>query len=280
MMPLKIFEFHENGLSYTVTLTQEDGGPVMATVTVLSGSMDVNAIYYADDNHSGPSTNLGGPLNMNGAGSEFEGETVQWDGAQALSRPGLGREGTSKETFLSADSGNSELGPFFLTSTQNLEDIDFVGIRATSTSTPEGSIKGVATGEEPEEPVDPVCELPDGTNKVFFAMPTNDHPENGLYIRESDLTLEPGQEATLQDYYDTFVAQMTDFDADYEDYLSEIVAYEVSFDADGRETITELGRYPIGEQVNSDSPLPVICVDEDDDTMTDDDTDTAEQLVA
>lgn len=280
-MPTKVFEFNENGLSYTVTLTQEDGGPVMATINVLSGSMDVNAIYFADDNHAGASTNLGGPLNMNGGGSLYEGERVQWDGAQALSRPGLGSEGTSKHTFLSADSGNSELGPVFLSDSYNLDDIEFIGVRATSTSTPEGSIKGVATGETPEDPEEPDdCELPDGTNKVFFALPTDEYPENGIYIRESDLNLEEGQQATLQDYYDALTTQLASYNVDFQDYLSEIVAYEVGFDGEGNEIITELGRFAVGTPIDSDTPLPVICADEDDDMQMDDDSESPEQLVA
>lgn len=278
-MPVKVFEFNEGDLSYTVTLTQEDGGPIMATITVNSGHMDVNAIYFADDNHSGQSTNLGGPLNMNGAGSQYEGERIQWDDALELSRPGLGTEGTSKETYLSAESGNNELGPFYL-SDLNLDDIEYIGIRATSTSTPEGSIKGVSTGDTPDDPFDPDCELPEGTNKVFFALPTDEYPENGIYIRESDLNLEPGQQATLQDYYDTLITELSSYNVNFEDYLSEIVAYNVEFDENGQEVITELARFEVGEQIDSDTPLPVICVDEHDDMPMDDDDESQEQLVA
>lgn len=281
-MSSKVFEFSEDGLRYTVTLTQEDGGPVMATITVLEGQMDVNAIYLADGDHSGSSVNLGGPLNMNGAGSSQNNVRIQWDDALELSRPGLGSEGTSKETFLSAEDGNNELGPFYLSSSYNLDEIEYIGVRATSTSTPEGSIKGVASGEDTGDDVDvPDCELPEGTNKVFFALPTDEHPENGIYVRETDLNLEPGQEATLQNYYDVLLSQLESYDLDFQEFLSEIVAYNVSFDDDGNEAITELARFEVGEIVDSDLPLPVICVDEDEALHTDEYEDDSEtQLVA
>ena len=67
-MAEKVFVYETDGLSYTVTLTQEGDGPVMTTITVNEGQMDVNALYWGDDEHSGASANLGGPLNMNGGG--------------------------------------------------------------------------------------------------------------------------------------------------------------------------------------------------------------------
>lgn len=141
----RVFTYEENGLSYTVTVYESDG-QIFADVTVNSGFMDVNAVYIADNDFSGASASLGGPLNMNGGGSQFEGETVQWDDAIALSRPGLGREGTEKATFLQAgETLTVQLN------VDSIEDVDFVGIRATSTSTPEGSIKGVSGNPEDED---------------------------------------------------------------------------------------------------------------------------------
>jgi len=277
-MPTKVFDFNEDGLAYSVTLNQDDGGPVMATVTVHEGQMDVNAIYYADDDQSNGDVSLGGPLNMNGGGSRYEGEAINWDGAEALSRPGLGREGESKETFLTAEEGENELGPFHLTSDFNIDEIEYVGVRATSTSTPEGSIKGVATGEdEPEEPEDPDCELPEGTNKVFFALPTEEYPENGLFVREADLDLEEGEDATLQDYYDTMLASLSTDGREIDDYLSEIVAYNVDVNEDGVEITTELARFSVGEELNQDTPLPEICTEDEAEEIEED---SEEMLVA
>jgi len=168
-----IFEYEENGLSYTVTVYEQDG-KFFANITVNQGAMDVNAIYFGDDDFSGKSASLGGPLNMNGAGASYEGETVQWDEAIKLSDPGLGRAGTDKATFVSE--GETLNVPLDIAS---LDEITFFGIRATSTTTDAGSIKGVSGDPEtPEDPEDPE----DATyDKVFFGydFDENDAPAGG-----------------------------------------------------------------------------------------------------
>ena len=256
---MKVFEYQENGLSYTVTLTQGSDGTVSATITVNSGHMDVNALYWGDSDHSGTSAGLGGPLNMNGAGSQYDGERVQWDGAQALSRPGLGREGTDKETYLSE---GQSLGPITLNGVSSLDEIDFFGVRATSTSTPEGSIKGVSVPEEPEDPVDPeepICDTPD---KVFFVFSYNDEgaPDYGLFIFRDMLA--EGAEGTLDDYLEAMLRLYPDAEGET---LEEIITYEIAEDG----TITETGSYMIGAPVADDMPLPTICIDEHGDEMAD-----------
>jgi hypothetical protein len=144
-MPERTTTYTENGLTYQIRVYEEDGR-IFAEITVLEGHMDVNAVYYGDDDFSGSSVNLGGPLNMNGAGSMLDGERVQWDGATEVSRPGLGREGTDKSSYLTeGESLTVELN------VASLDDISIIGIRATSTSTPEGSIKGVSELEEEDE---------------------------------------------------------------------------------------------------------------------------------
>jgi hypothetical protein len=146
----KTFSHEEGGLSYIVTVS-EANGEVFAEVKVVGGSMDVNAIYVADDDFSGKSVNLKGPLNMSGGGSRFEGQSIQWDSAIKLSSPGLGREGKNKETFLT----EGDVLKVKLDATA-LDQIDFIGIRATSTSTEgknQGSIKAVMG--HPEEHEDP-----------------------------------------------------------------------------------------------------------------------------
>lgn len=187
----RLFSFSENGLSYSVRIFEVDG-QVRAEITVLEGSMDVNAIYTGDDDFSGPSASLSGPLNMNGAGSRFEGEQVQWDDAIPLSRPGLGREGTDKETFLQeGESLTVDLN------VDSIEDVDFVGIRATSVNGG-GSIKGVLGNPEieepedqgdPEEPTDPEEPGDAATyEKVFFAETLSDtgFPISGLAINAEE----------------------------------------------------------------------------------------------
>ena len=83
---------------------------------------------------------------MNGDGSRFEGERIQWDDALALSRPGLGREGEDKETFLQAGETLS-----FELPDVSLDEIDFFGIRATSVNGGD-SIKGVSGNPEDIDP--------------------------------------------------------------------------------------------------------------------------------
>lgn len=174
-MPIseKEFEYTQDGLTYTVTV-YEDNGAFFADISVIEGAMDANALYYGDDDFSGQSESLSGPLNMNGQGSVYEGETVQWDTAIELSSPGIGSEGADKETYLTE--GETLTVPLSITS---LDEIDYIGIRATSTTTDEGSIKGVSGDpEEPEEPEDPAYA------KVFFTYELDDsgNPVGGFPI--------------------------------------------------------------------------------------------------
>ncbi|MFN3292513.1 MAG: hypothetical protein ACK414_03400 [Gemmobacter sp.] len=146
----KIFTYQTQGLTYTVTVYERDG-QIYADINVSEGAMDVNAIYLADDVMSGASAGLKGPLNMNGAGATYEGETVQWDQAIKLSDPGLGRLGTGKETYLTQ--GETLTVPL---SVDSLDDVDFVGIRATSTTTPKGRSRASrATPYRPKTPRNP-----------------------------------------------------------------------------------------------------------------------------
>ncbi|MDC0738795.1 hypothetical protein N6L24_10925 [Cognatishimia sp. SS12] len=190
-VPSKTFTYELDGLSYTVTV-YEEAGSYYADITVDEGAMDVNAIYFGDDYFSGDSESLNGPLNMNGA--RLEGEDVQWDDAVTLSSPGLGREGTDKETYLAeGDTLTVELD------IESLDDIDVLGIRATSTTTPEGSIKAVS--DDPEEPVDedePVFE------KIGFGYEIGETGllEDGIYVGADELP--EGQEGTFENFVDAF----------------------------------------------------------------------------
>ena len=168
--------------------------------------MDVNAIYYGDDDFSGKSENLGGPLNMNG--SRIDGEKVQWDGAFAVSDPGLGRDADTKESFLT----EGETLTVELPGISSLDEIDVLGVRATSTSTEDGSIKGVSDDpEEPEEPEDPVFD------KVFFGNNYEDASDAmGAFVlaEEPDPntfgvpSLPEGTEPTFDNYVDYYVSDL------------------------------------------------------------------------
>lgn len=196
----RIFTFEEDGLSYTVTITERDG-QIFADITVNEGFMNVNAVYTADDDFSGPSAGLPGPLNMNGAGSQFEGERIQWDDAIFVSRPGLGHQDPENPTFLQA--GDTLSVPLNVSS---IEEVDFVGIRATSTSTPEGSIKGVSGNPEHEDD-DGGDDPEDATyGKVSFAVNVGPNGEilGGNNITADDLPEDA--EGTFADYLDLFVS--------------------------------------------------------------------------
>ena len=199
----KVFTYEEDGLSYSVTM-YEEGGEFFADITVIDGAMDVNAVYFGDDDFSGKSEMLKGPLNMKGA--RHGEEDVQWDNAVALSNPGLGPEGEDKDTYLtSGDTLTLSLD------IDSLDEIDVFGIRATSTTTEEGSIKAV-TGdpEEPEEPEEPIFE------KIFFGEEFSESgdPLGGTFILDEEpypntydnVALPEGTEPTFENYLDYFLS--------------------------------------------------------------------------
>ncbi len=119
-----------DGLSFTVQVYQLPDGSFEGKITVDEGSADFNAIYFGDGIDDGSSASLNGPLNMN------NGSSTDWDQAIKLSSPGLGKLGADKPTFLSEGESFS-----FALDIDSLDEIADIGIRATSTSTPEGSIK-------------------------------------------------------------------------------------------------------------------------------------------
>ena len=226
----KIFEYQENGLSYTVTVYERDG-QFFADIVVNEGAMDVNAIYLGDDDMSGLSVSLKGPLNMNGDGSLYEGETVQWDQAIKLSDPGLGRDGTDKDTYVAEGETLTVSLPI-----SSLDDIDFFGIRATSTTTDEGSIKGVSGDpEEPEEPDDLFHD------KVFFdyGVDESGQPLGGFFITAEEPennefnvpALPEGTEPTFENYLAYFEEIGGEIDR-----VASVVFYEVDDEGIPQET--------------------------------------------
>lgn len=143
----------ENGLTYTITVFQEPGGGFYAQIDVLEGAADFNALYFGDDIADGSSFSFGKSLGMNGAGEiDNQGNPVDWDFGIKLSDPGLGKMGLSKDTYLTA----GETMIVSLPGVDSFADVAEIGVRATSTSTPSGSIKTVLEPvdvvDEPEEP--------------------------------------------------------------------------------------------------------------------------------
>lgn len=151
-MAEKIFQYNLDGLSFEIRVFEDpdNAGCFLAEIKVISGFADFNAVYVADDTMSGASASIKGALNMNGAeGSSYEGEPVQWDSAQKLSDAGLGKLGADKPTYLTA----GESMTIKLDGVTSLDSVEYLGIRATSTSTPAGSIKTVDQGELIDPPV-------------------------------------------------------------------------------------------------------------------------------
>jgi len=234
----KIFTYQDKGLAYTVTVYEDPANPgtFLADITVTEGAMDVNAVYFADDDMEGASASLSGPLNMNGA--NLDGERVQWDDAVKLSDPGLGTDGTAKDTYLTAgDTLTLELD------IDSLDDIDIFGIRATSTTTPGGSIKAIT--DDPMQPEDdPIFD------KVGFGYALDDSGviQNGIYIREEDLP--DGQDGTFENYLSYFDS-ITSGDPENDiTNVESIVFYEIT---EG----TDAGGNPVGipqEMFRIDAP--------------------------
>ena len=145
---IKIFTIVENGVSLEVTAVDMGDGTTSFSIKCLSGSADVNALYWHDDVDDGSSWSVyddtgnkaDKSLNMNGTGED-------WDGGVKLSSPGLGTDGTNKSTYLTA---GETLDSFTLN--VSWDDLDTLGVRATSVGEDMTSIKGVA-----DEPVEVVC---------------------------------------------------------------------------------------------------------------------------
>lgn len=163
----------ENGLSFQVNVYQLPSGKFEASITVLEGHADFNAIYFGDAVDDGSSFAFGGKdqnLNMNGRDLDHDGNVVDWDGGMKLSSPGLGKAGLSKVTYLTSGETMTVSLPG-ITSLDQLEDI---GIRATSTSTPEGSIKCVLSpDDDTEKDGDPVVTA-DGSDANPMLATVND----------------------------------------------------------------------------------------------------------
>ncbi len=155
-------EYQLDGLSFTVKILQNQSNNYFAEFNVTQGHMDVNALWFSnnDNNIDGDTTLSPGDSSLNMNGAQLNDEFVVWDSYIKLSSPGLGPDGTNKETYL--DSGETKI--FELNSIPNNISSDYfniIGVRATTTSTPEGSIKAVDdckdTHEECVIPERPEC---------------------------------------------------------------------------------------------------------------------------
>ena len=134
---VKTFSYVVEGyLNLQITATEDAYGKTTFHIECIEGKADINALYWNDgDAKAGEATMFGftgakseSSLNMNGSGEA-------WDGGIKLSDAGL--KGLVKPAYLCAGQSVD------ITACVDLDFIETLGIRATSTSTPEGSIKAV-----------------------------------------------------------------------------------------------------------------------------------------
>jgi hypothetical protein len=261
----RVSTYTENGLRYEIRVFEENGS-IFAEITVIEGHMDVNAVYFGDSDYSGDSVSLGGPLNMNGGGSRLDGQPVQWDGATEVSRPGLGRDGFNKPSYLTeGETLRVELD------VDSLDDVDIIGVRATSTSTPEGSIKGVSRVEEHDDDDDDDDDDEPTYDKLFFVVGTGENEygvfESGVSIfledngseSPNDAFLPEGSEGTLEEY----IARFNELAGSRErwpesDDIQIIRIYQVGEDGQ----LTEVGT--LDPSVLNTNPLPEVDVEDED----------------
>lgn len=131
---IKTYNYVYTGLELQVDAIDLGSSQTKLVIKCISGSADVNALFWNDFILDTLQFDLGvKSLNMNGTG-------VDWDGGIKLSEPGLGRAGVDKATYLTV--GESYTINSVALNWLTLNDM---GVRATSTSTAEGSIKGVDT---------------------------------------------------------------------------------------------------------------------------------------
>jgi hypothetical protein len=128
---IKVFTIVESGVSLNVEAVDIGGGKVQFLVKCVSGSTNLNALYWDDGVDDKQMFDLGdkkdNSLNMNGTKHD-------WDGGIKLSPTGLGPLGTANPTYLTP---GEHLEPF--SADLSFAALNTLGARATSTG-----LKGVS----------------------------------------------------------------------------------------------------------------------------------------
>jgi hypothetical protein len=223
-MATKTFTFEGDGYKFEVVLTLV-GDEVTAKVIVHEGSADFNAFYWGDDVDDGKSVGLKGPLNMNGEGSQYAGEAVDWDGAFAFSNPGLGKLGETKATF-GRESGDPEnptivdLGVIGGMTKAAFDSLEFFGIRATSVNGGD-SLKLVGKVDDEEEPPETDFFPPWGQNISNIIL---------VFDQTEGDTKPKDKEGPDGDGYYTVKIDDWDGGRDLDDYIEEILAWLIAND--------------------------------------------------
>lgn len=176
-MGTKSFTFEGDGYKFEVVLTLDAEGNVTATVTAVEGSADFNAFYWGDGDDTGDFGGFKGKdssLNMNGEGSQYDGEAVLWDGAQKITNPGLGKDGEDKTSFVKE--GESQTFDLTHMTADDFNNLEFFGIRATSVNG-DDSLKLVGKPEDDDngdEFTDHFPDLDRDISYVNFVFKLND----------------------------------------------------------------------------------------------------------
>lgn len=233
-----------SGLYFKIKVSEGPDGKLVATVEMLEGSMDLNALWFSDGdakaNEFG-STSLAksdSSLNMNGATYDTNGDGTQdkmtWDGVQKLSSPGLGPDGEAKSTFLTGgETMTLDLTGF----TGTLDDLDYIGVRATSVNG-NGSIKLVDEGEliepppPPEEDHFPEWNAPEISHVTFYfdtpegfefdtkGSGTGGNTPDGWFTVKFDVASDAGPEINdLDNWYEQALQTIYDQFGDLSAYL-------------------------------------------------------------
>jgi hypothetical protein len=195
---IKTYTIEYTGLELQVDAIDNGDGTTQIVIKCITGYADINALYWndgvADNDDFSLGTKKDSSLNMNGTGEN-------WDGGLKLSSTGLGTAGTGKSTYLTEGETLNAL-----TINYSWDTLDTIGVRATSTSNPEGSIKGVGgdpdVTEAPDISVnDPACVV-EG-NEVTFTISLTQaydydiviayHTEGGTATQEDDYTGTSGE---------------------------------------------------------------------------------------
>ncbi len=219
----KTYTWIVDGKEVTVTLTLVDGKIIAKIESDVD--MDVNALYWGDDDGKGDFegfTKKDSSLNMNGGGSQYEGEAVLWDDAQKISSPG------SKDVgFISA--GESQEFELKMTP-EEFEALVYFGIRATSVGEDgEDSLKLVGKPED--------CP-PDDKEDDFFPEWKQDVSNIILVFDQTEGDDKPKPDG---DGYYTVKIDEWDGSRDIDDEIDDILAWLIDNDPNITEDSVLLG---------------------------------------
>ncbi len=188
MPSIPVYEFGSDaiGLHFTIQATYngDDAHPQTTfDVHVITGALDLNALYWTDGDTTGKEDHFysftgaksENALNMNGSNVAWADDGTPYslnelyDGGIKLSDAGLGS--TTKPTYLTADPSDTFPSDFHVTANVNINNFPILGVRATSTSTLEGSIKWV--DEHPGGPTPPPEVCFDGLSQGAWSTPNS-----------------------------------------------------------------------------------------------------------